>query len=382
MLRQKRWTPVRPPTAEEPPASALAADCRQFVEWTLAVGLSPETARLRRTALERFARWSSEVGLEDSGSIAHSVLEDYQRCLAGYLKANGEILSPGTQAARLNPVIAFCRWLVRQDRIADDPSQRLVLPRQVRRLPARVPTLCEVEAILSQPDTSTPAGVRDRAILEVFYCTALRRMELVRLAVNSVDLVSGSIHVRCGKGRRDRVVPLTARTASWLHRYWLEVRPRLTGGASGEPFFLTDYGEAFAKNRMGDLVRRYVVNSGFPAPGACHLLRHACATHMLENGADIRFIQVLLGHADLSTTQIYAHVSIQKLREVHARAHPLSLAQSAVAPESFASFAQNFASSVRNAAKASGEADVSTSVPSRASAALKPGVCAASIVAA
>ena len=325
MLRQKRWTPVRPPTRFEQPESALDEDCRAFGEWTLAVGLSPDTARLRRTALEWFARWCSGIGVKDSGSITHFVLEGYQHHLANSRKANGDGLAPSTQAARLNPVIAFCRWLARQGRVPADPSARLVLPRQVRRLPPRVPTLGEVEAILAQPDTSTPAGIRDRAILEVFYCTALRRMEVVRLGPSSVDLASRCIHVRCGKGRRDRVVPLTARTASWLERYFLEVRPHLAGCTPAEPFFLTDYGEPFAKNRMGDLVKRYVVNSGFPAPGACHLLRHACATHMLENGADIRFIQVLLGHADLSTTQIYTHVSIAKLREVHAWSHPLNL---------------------------------------------------------
>jgi len=301
----------------------LVKDVRAFVAWTTAVGLSPETARIRKAALERFAGWCTGVGVGDSNGITHTVLEGYQHQLAASRKANGQPLAPTTQATRLNPVIAFCRWLARQGSVANDPSLRLVLPRQVRRLPTRVPTEVEIEAIIGQPDTSTWSGIRDRAILELFYCTALRRMELVRLGLDSVDLLSRSIHVRSGKGRRDRVVPLTPRTAGWLHRYAAEVRPRLAGNAGDDAFFLTDYGEAFAKNRMGDLVKRHVVNSGFPAPGACHLLRHACATHMLENGADIRFIQALLGHADLSTTQIYTHVSIKKLREVHAGSHPL-----------------------------------------------------------
>jgi integrase/recombinase XerD len=324
MLRQKRWTPARrvlpPPQFDNP----LAKDVRTFIAWTTAVGLSPETARIRKAALDRFSGWCTGVGVEDSSSITHSVLEGYQHHLAASRKANGHLLAASTQATRINPVIAFCRWLVRQGSVANDPSLRLVLPRQVRRLPTRVPTQAEIEAIIAQPDTTTWSGMRDRAILELFYCTALRRMELVRLGLDSIDLVSQSIHVRCGKGRRDRVVPLVPRTAEWLRRYALEVRPRLAGSSGNNVFFLTDYGEPFAKNRMGDLVKRYVVNSGFPAPGACHLMRHACATHMLENGADIRFIQTLLGHADLSTTQIYTHVSIKKLRAVHARCHPLS----------------------------------------------------------
>jgi integrase/recombinase XerD len=326
MLREKRWTPVRRSVPGLLPENALVEDCAIFLEWTVAVGLSPETARLRKAALIWFAGWCSRVGVEESGHITHDVLEGYQQHLAAWRKPTGDQLAPSTQATRLNPVIAFCRWLARKGKVVSDPSLRLVLPRQVRRLPARVPTLLETEAILRQPDTSTCKGIRDRAILEVFYCTALRRMELVRLRADAIDLASRSLHVRCGKGRRDRVVPLTPSTSEWIRRYALEVRPRLAGEVSVDAFFLTDYGEPFNKNRMGDLVKRYVVNSGFPAPGACHLLRHACATHMLENGADIRFIQALLGHADLSTTQIYTHVSIKKLREVHSLSHPLNRA--------------------------------------------------------
>lgn len=321
MLRPKR--PTSPPVREAPrlPGSPLGNRCGQFVEWTSAVGLAADTARIRLQALTRFAVWCDLGGVDDVVGISHELLEAYQHHLAASLKRSGCTLAPSTRAARLNPVIAFCRWLARQGIVEADPSLRLVLPRQVRRLPSRVPTVAEVRAILQGPDLSMPDGVRDRAILETFYATGLRRMELARLETAHVNLVSRTISVRCGKGRRDRVVPLGTGAARWVARYVEEVRPLLSDVGRGQ-LFLTNYGEPFLKNRLGDLVKRYVAKAGFPGPGACHLLRHACATHMLENGADIRFIQSLLGHADLSTTQIYTHVSIARLQEVHAATHP------------------------------------------------------------
>lgn len=159
-------------------------------------------------------------------------------------------------------------------------------------------------------------------MLETLYSTALRRMELAALQVFDVDLEAGILHVRLGKGGRDRVVPLGRRTTIWLTRYLADVRPLLVASLREGALFVTDYGEPFGKNRLGDLVRRYIGRARLTAPGACHLFRHACATHMLENGADIRFIQSILGHADLSTTQIYTRVSIAKLKEVHAATHP------------------------------------------------------------
>jgi integrase/recombinase XerD len=168
--------------------------------------------------------------------------------------------------------------------------------------------------------SASPQALRDRAIMETLYSTGLRRMELVRLRLGDVSLDGGTLAVRGGKGRRDRVVPLGLRAAASIQRYLSEVRPLLRSGLDRGELFLTDYGEPFRRNRLGDRMHRYVARAGLP--GACHVFRHACATHMLDNGADIRFIQAILGHADLSTTQIYTHVSIGKLREVHAATHP------------------------------------------------------------
>jgi len=213
MLRPKRPTPAPRPAPKPLPETALSRSCRDFVNWTVAVGLSPETARIRHHALARFAGWCAGSGIEEFGQISHASLEAYQYRLATYLKSNGQPLAASTQATRLNPVIAFCRWLGRQGFVAADPSSRLVLPRQVRRLPSGVPSVEEVEQILAQVDASTPAGIRDRAILETLYSTGIRRTELARLELGHVNLASLSLEVRSGKGRRDRVLP------------WVRVQP-------------------------------------------------------------------------------------------------------------------------------------------------------------
>jgi integrase/recombinase XerD len=199
------------------------------------------------------------------------------------------------------------------------------LPKLPRRLPQTVLTIEEVETVLNQPDIETLAGLRDRAMLEMLYSTAIRRMELAYLKVFDVNTRHGTVMVKQGKGAKDRVVPIGQRASAWLDKYLAEVRPELVAAHDDGTLFLTDYGESFEKNRLGDLVKRYIRGAGITAAGSCHLFRHACATHMLENGADIRYIQVMLGHSELSTTQIYTQVSIVKLREIHTATHPARL---------------------------------------------------------
>jgi integrase/recombinase XerD len=204
-----------------------------------------------------------------------------------------------------------------------DPSRDIVIPRVERRLPRRVPTVREIERALAIPAVDSPSGIRDRAMLEMLYSTGLRRAELSGLRVGDVDLERELVFVCAGKGGRDRLVPLGGRACRWLGIYLRASRESIAGqGDLRGRLFLTDYGEPFAKNRLGDLVRRYLDRSRIPADGACHVFRHACATHMLENGADIRYIQAMLGHADLSTTQIYTRVNIGRLHQVHRETHP------------------------------------------------------------
>lgn len=322
MLRPKRIVPLRVAPFDPSSANPLHALKARFLDWTLAVGLAEQTASIRRSALDRFIRWCDANAVTMAAEITRARVEEYQRHLFRCRKSNGDPLALSTQATRLNPVRAFCRWLARERLVATDPARDLEMPRLPRRLPRWVPSVHQVERILGQPETARLSGLRDRAILEVLYSTALRRMELARLQVFDVDLVSGLVRVRAGKGGRDRVVPLGARATKWVGAYLRDARPALLPAHREGTLFVTDYGEPFRKNRLGDLVRRYIGRARIAAPGACHLFRHACATHMLENGADIRFIQSMLGHADLSTTQIYTRVSIAKLKAVHEATHP------------------------------------------------------------
>jgi integrase/recombinase XerD len=165
-------------------------------------------------------------------------------------------------------------------------------------------------------------GKRDRAMLEVLYSTGMRRMELTGLSVYDLDAERGTLMVRQGKGKKDRMVPVGERAIAWIGSYLRDVRPSLTLGADDGTLFLTTFGEAFTANRMTQLVRNYVDAAAIGKRGACHLFRHSMATLMLKGGADIRFIQQMLGHADLSTTQIYTQVSIRKLKQIHTATHP------------------------------------------------------------
>lgn len=320
MLRPKRLTPVRPALDDPSKDNPLHVLKDSFVDWTVAIGLSPQTAAIRGSALNHFIRWCHGRAIDAPDAIDRDLLEAYQSHLAQYRKVNGEPLELSTQATRLNPLRAFCKWLCRKRMLESDPSRELVLPRLPRRLPRRVPSVFELRSIIGGARDDTPVGIRDRAIMEALYSTGLRRMELVRLRMSDVDFASSTVFVRCGKAGRDRVVPFGGLARSSIERYLREVRPLLEAGLDRGELFLTEYGEPFRRNRLGDRVRRYVARAGLP--GACHVFRHACATHMLENGADIRFIQAMLGHADLSTTQIYTHVSIERLRAVHAATHP------------------------------------------------------------
>jgi integrase/recombinase XerD len=318
--RKKPQASTRAPEAAQ--TSGLYPYLLAFLEWSAARAYSPRTTALRADQLKRFLRWCAERGLERPQDITRPILERYRRHLYHYRKTNGEPLSFATQQQRLLPLRAFFKWLARENYILSNPASELELPRLPRRLPAQVLSAEEIEAVLAQTRQQGECGVRDRAILETLYSTGIRRAELVNLRLYDIDLKNGTLFVRQGKGQKDRYVPLGARAGHWISRYLEEVRPALLSGPDAGYLYLHEFGEPFEKNRLTDLVKRYLRAAGIDKPGACHLFRHAMATQMLANGADIRFIQAILGHAQLSTTEIYTHVSIGKLQEIHALTHP------------------------------------------------------------
>jgi integrase/recombinase XerD len=321
-LRKQDWYRKRklPPHAPRPDPSAdnpIHADVREYLEHWRTMGYREAGVVLRRKALRRFVAWADARGLRSVAALTLPLLERYQRDLFLYRKADRNSLAMTSQQLLLVPLKGFFKWLARCGRIPANPAVDLTLPRKPLRLPARVLSVMEVGRVIREADTATPWGLRDRALLEILYSTGMRRAELAALTIPDWNRERGSLSIRQGKGGRDRIVPVGMRAATWLGRYLEFVRPSLALEPDEGTLFLTDYGEPFLKNRMG-----YLDWAGIRTPGACHQLRHACATHMLENGADIRYIQVLLGHADLRSTQIYTQVSIIKLKEVHAATHP------------------------------------------------------------
>ena len=191
-----------------------------------------------------------------------------------------------------------------------------------RRLPKHILTHEEVNRILHQTGLHGELGIRDRAIIETLYSTGIRRTEVINLKLYDADIQNGTLMIREGKGKKDRMVPLGNRACQWIDKYMDEVRPDLVMEPDEGWLFLHEFGEPFRKNRLTDLVKKYIGAAGIDKPGACHIFRHTMATLMLDNGADIRHIQAILGHSQLSTTEIYTQVSIRKLQEVHARTHP------------------------------------------------------------
>jgi integrase/recombinase XerD len=294
----------------------------EFCVWMGSHGYSPRTIHNRRHQLSALVVWLAERGVTRPVEVTRPMLERYQRWLFHYRKANGEPLSFRSQSQRLLPVRAFFKWAARSNVVLYNPASEIELPKVEHRLPKPPLTAAEAEQVLAMPDLTTPSGVRDRAMLEVLYSTGIRRSELAHLAVFDIDAARQTLLVRQGKGRKDRMVPIGERALLWVARYLDQVRPLLVAGADDGSLFLTADGTGFSPDRLTQIARGYVKASGVTKEGACHLFRHTMATLMLEGGADIRYIQAMLGHAELSTTQIYTQVSIRTLQAVHAATHP------------------------------------------------------------
>ena len=277
--------------------------------------------RLRRVHMEMFLKWCRTNRITTPAKITRTSLESYQRYLFQYRKRDGQPLAVASQHSRLAPLKVWFKWLTHRKHIPQDPATELELPRVGYKLP-NVMNKDDAERVLSQPDVRKPLGIRDRAMLEILYSSGLRRTELLQLRLYDVDQNHGLLTVRQGKGKRDRVVPIGERALAWLDVYLSSSRPEIVRKPDDGVLFLTSNGVPFTPNHLSLLARRYVKAAQIGKSGACHIFRHTMATLMLEGGADIRYIQAMLGHVRLDTTQIYTHVSIRKLKQVHATTHP------------------------------------------------------------
>ena len=312
--KPERTLPARP--------EQLVVMMEGHLVWMQAQNFSEDTVATRRVTIGYFLDWCGERGLDRPADITRPILESYQRTLFHHRKANGQPLTFRTQNQRLRAIKGFFRWLARQNHILHNPASELLLPRLDSRLPKYVLTAHEAEQVLEQPDVINPEGLRDRAMLETFYATAMRRMELVNLKVWDIDEDRGTVMIRQGKGKKDRHIPIGERALAWIAKYVSDARPHLLLSSDDGTLFLTSLGEPFDRKQLTKLVRRYLVKSQIGKVGGCHLWRHTVATLMLEKGADVRIIQELLGHSQLSTTELYTRVSINLLKQVYAATHP------------------------------------------------------------
>lgn len=301
---------------------ALEQLLREHLGVLRARGYSPYTIRNRLVHIRLFLRWCGSHHVTSVAQVSLAVLEQYQRELSEQPKSDGQPLCVISQHARLVPLRVWFAWMQRTGYIRDNPADHLQLPRLGRHLPRNILSAAEVERIMRQPRTERILGLRDRAILELLYSTGIRRLEIVRLQIADLHLARGLIFVHEGKGRRDRYVPIGRRAIRWLRRYMRDSRPKLLRDDQQQTVFLSNQGRQISRDQLTWIVRKHIRNANLGKSGACHLFRHTMATLMHENGADIRVIQQILGHADIKTTQIYTRVAIPTLQRIHAQTHP------------------------------------------------------------
>lgn len=322
MPRRPRTVPRAAELGDLQDPRGFAALLVEHLTWLRVHNYSERTVPYREKTLVAFALWCGERGIRRPVDVTRGVVERYQRHLFHHRKKDGQPLAFQTQVARLVPLKTFFKWLAKERHVLYDPAGGLELPKAPVRIPGQVLTPEEVERLLSYPDVATASGLRDRAMLETLYSTAMRRLELSRLKLHDLDPARGSLFIRQGKGGRDRVVPIGERAIAWILKYLEAARPRFVTGADDGWLFLGQRGGPYPPEQLTAMVRRLLKDVGIAKPGSCHLFRHTAATLMLENGADIRFVQALLGHVQLNTTAIYTRVAIRKLKEIHTATHP------------------------------------------------------------
>ncbi|MGM9428167.1 site-specific tyrosine recombinase XerD [Hydrogenophaga sp. MI9] len=280
-------------------------------------GLSRNTLDAYRRDLVLFGQWLAENG-------ARSLLQADETAIHGYFASRHAQTRATTANRRLTVFKRYFRWALRERLIDADPTLRLLAARQPMRVPKTL-SEAQVEALLNAPDTSTPLGIRDRAMLELMYASGLRVSELVNLRTFHVGHQEHVLRVT-GKGNKERLVPFGQIAGDWLRRYLKDARPEILGAHASEDLFVTargpKAGEAMSRVMFWNLVKRYALAAGITSPLSPHTLRHAFATHLLNHGADLRAVQMLLGHADISTTTIYTHVARERLKSIVAQHHP------------------------------------------------------------
>jgi integrase/recombinase XerD len=291
----------------------MSAEIDTFIDalW-LEEGLSRNTLAAYRRDLALYQQW-----LAQRGGKLHATTE---ADLHGYFAARHSVTKATSANRRLTVFKRYFRWALRERLIDADPTLRLQSAKQPLRVPKTL-TEAQVEALLEAPDTGTPLGLRDRTMLEVLYASGLRVSELVGLKTFNVGMNEGVVRV-LGKGSKERLVPFGQVARDWIERYLAEARAVILAGQQTDDFFVTARGSGMTRAMFWVLIKKHAQAAGITAPLSPHTLRHAFATHLLNHGADLRAVQMLLGHADISTTTIYTHVARERLKVLHAQHHP------------------------------------------------------------
>jgi integrase/recombinase XerD len=322
-MRGRRKGGLPAPALVSLPTASLAAQRTAFLEHLSARAYSEGSIDAHRWALKGFVEWADAHNHGTPAEFTRATLETYQHHLHQYRSPRTKApLVVNTQLARLGCVRRFFAWLCRTGMIPANPAADLDLPRkQARHLPKAL-NPDEITRLLALPNTGDPFGLRDRSMLELFYATGIRRTEMANLDHGDYDPATRTLLVRKGKNGKSRLLPVGERAAAWLDRFLDESRPLFHHLPHETALFISGYGTRFSPEYLGNWVKKLLKRCGIDKPGSCHLWRHSCATDMHRGGADIRYVQEMLGHERIETTQIYTHVHIDALREVHTRCHP------------------------------------------------------------
>jgi integrase/recombinase XerD len=276
-------------------------------------GLADNTLAAYRADLVGLGRW---LGDQHVGILR--VQRDQLLAFLAWRVQQGA--RPRSTARQLSSIRRFFRYMLREGHISEDPSTRIEMPKLGRPLPKSL-TESEVISLLKAPDVTQALGIRDRAMLELLYATGLRVSELVSLRIDQVNLRQGIVRV-LGKGKRERLVPIGEEAQTWIEKYMQDARPEIIGSQQSDYLFSTRRSDHMTRQAFWHIIKRYAQKAGISAAMSPHTLRHAFATHLLNHGADLRVVQMLLGHSDVSTTQIYTHVARERLKDLHAQHHP------------------------------------------------------------
>jgi len=297
----------------------------KYREHLVAINRASKTIHTRTRRIKKFFVWADGRNIRGPADVTAGVILDWQKHLADEINNRGGISIVNTQNQHLASLAGFFAYLRQADYLAHDPARDIEYARTPQRLPKAVLTVPEVKKLLKVPDVNTVLGYRDRTILEMLYSTGARRQELLNLTLDDLDLDTGILMIRQGKGGKDRVIPIGKIAAKYLETYLSGIRPEILRNAADPRFkqlFVSLRGKVLSKNALADLVAKYARLARLKTPVTPHTFRHTCATHMIRNRAGIRHVQDMLGHAQLSTTERYIRLTITDLKEAHNRFHP------------------------------------------------------------